>query len=135
MSERTLYERVEVIRGFKYIRLKSGRLLNFMQAYDLAETAHTDLARAVSRAFKLAGNELPKGDDWDPEDYDLERLEWFLDGVQRWLDSVRETIEKRRGVKTKEERIALLRRVEGRTPEEAAAFLKKADELERRMAS
>jgi hypothetical protein len=63
---------------------------------------------------------------------DLEQIEWALDSMDAYLHAVREHLEKERGVKSREERIALLRNVSGRTPEEAEAFLKKADELERR---
>lgn len=116
------YERVEESRGIKYIRAKSGRVVWFFDALRDAKGAHTRLRRAVSRAFKLADNE-----------YDLERLEWFVDDLARHTAAIRQEIEKRRGVKTQEERIALLRNTAGRTPEEAAEFHRKADELERRL--
>lgn len=122
MRDRTLYERVETVRGIKFIRLKSGRLLSFWDAMDAADNADSDLVRAVSRAFKLAAH-----------DWDLERIEWFIDTIESWTGAVREELEKRRGVKTKEERIALLRNTNGRTPEEAEAFHRKADELEEQL--
>lgn len=122
MSERTFYERPETIRGYKYIRLKSGRLLTFWEAVTAGERAETDLMRAVSRAFKLAD------DDWD-----LERIEYRIDGLERWIAAVRAEIAKRRGVQNQRERIALLRNTTGRTPEEADAFRRKADELEARL--
>lgn len=122
MSSRTLYERVEERRGYKFIRLKSGRLLSFWEAVRAAEQADTALARAVSRAFKLADDE-----------YDLERLEWLIENLERYVHAIQKEIEKRRGVKTQEERIALLRNTSGRTPEEAKAFHRKADEIERRL--
>lgn len=128
MSERTFRERVvdstgqPWSRGFKYIKLKSGRMLTFWDARQDAEKAHTDLGRALSRAFKLAD------DDWD-----LERLEWFLDHLYEHMGSVRQEIERRRGVKTTEERIAALRITTGRTPEEIVLFTAKADELEARL--
>lgn len=122
MSERTFHERPVVIRGYKYIRLKSGRLLTFWDAIEAADRADTDLVRAVSRALKLATH-----------DWDLERIEWFIDGLESWIGAVRGELEKRRGTKTQEERIALLRNTTGRTPEEAEAFRRKADELEARL--
>lgn len=126
VSERTLYERVvgadggPYVRGYKYIKLKSGRMITFWDAHSAAESAHTDLGRAISRLFKLAD------DDWD-----LERIEWILDHIERHIGAVRTEVEKRRGIKTREERIALLRNTTGRTPEEAAVYNAKADELER----
>lgn len=122
MRESTRYERVETIRGHKYVRLKSGRLLTYWDAMDAADRADSDLVRAVSRAFKLAAG-----------DWDLERIEWFIDSLESWTGAVREELEKRRGVKTQEERIALLRNTNGRTPEEAEAFLRKADQLEEQL--
>lgn len=114
-----LYERVVEQRGFKYIKLKSGRLIGYWEARTLADAGYTDMSRSVSRALKLTD-----------DDYELERLEWFIEDVQRYCRHVLEEIEKRRGIKTKEERIAKLRNTDGRTPAEAEAFRRKADELE-----
>lgn len=122
MSERTFYERVQERGGFKFIRLKSGRLLGYWDAIRAAERANTSLSRAVSRAFKLADDE-----------YDLERLEWLVADVGAYAAALREAMDKRRGVKSQEERIALLRNTSGRTQGEAAVFTRKADELERRL--
>lgn len=124
MSERTFYERVVEMRGFKFIKLKSGRFITFWDALNQAKAADTDLSRAVSRAFKLADS-----------DWDLERLEWLVWDPESYTSALRETIDKRVGVKTQEERIALLRNTTGRTPEEAAEFNRKADELEQRLVS
>lgn len=115
-------ERATTIRGYKYIRLKSGRLVTYHECTDAAGSAWTDMVRAVSRSIKLAS-----GDD------DLERIEWFLDNVDSYAQSARKYVQDKRGVHTKRERIALLRNVEGRTPEEAAEFLSKADELEQHL--
>lgn len=117
-------EHVSEHHGFRYIKLKSGRLLDYWSAHTDAERGFHALARGVSRAFKLAD-----------DDYDLERLGWLIENVQMYCDSAMAEIDKQRGVKTQEERIALLRNVTGREPGEAEAFLRKADELERRMAS
>jgi hypothetical protein len=121
---RSQYERVVEMRGFKYIKLKSGRFVTFWNMIDAAESAHTDLARAISRAFKLVDN-----------DYDLERLQWFVEEAHTYLHHLEKEIEKRRGVKTQQERIALLRNTTGRTPEEAEAYRRKADQLEAEMQS
>jgi hypothetical protein len=122
MSDRTFYERVEESRGFKFIRLKSGRLLSFWEAIRAAERANTSLARAVSRAFKLAD-----------DDYDLERLRWLIENLEAYVGAIRKELDKRQGVKSQKERIALLRNTAGRSPKEARAFNSKADELERRL--
>jgi hypothetical protein len=115
-------ERVVERGGFKFVELKSGRLVGFWDLMGNAQSAHTDLGRAVTRLLKVIE------DDWD-----LERLEWFVDHLATHVGAIRAEIEKRRGVKTQEERIALLRNTTGRTPAEAAQFLRKADELERKL--
>lgn len=119
MSERTHREKPVKIRGHLFIRLKSGRHLTFWDVLVLLESAHTDLGRSFSRLFKLAA------DDWD-----LERIEHRLDAIEEHCAALRSHLDKARGKVTKQQRIALLRNVEGRTPEEAEAFLRKADQLE-----
>lgn len=108
--------------GYRFVRLKSGRLVSFWDCLRAAETAETDFSRAVSRAFTLGG-----------EDHELELLEWKLDSMDAYVQHVRAEIDKRRGVKSKQERIALLRNTQGRTPQEAEAYRQKADELQRRL--
>ena len=66
-------------------------------------------------------------------EYELELFEWELDNIETWLDAVREELEKQSGRLRVEERIALLRKTDGRTPEEAEAFRRKADQLEQNM--
>lgn len=121
MSERTLHERVEQKRGFNYIRLKSGRLLSFWDAHAEAKRAHTALATALSRSFKLA------------TDDDLEYLDWLVASLEEHIGAVRGAMDKRLATLSQRDRIALLRHTEGRTPEEAEAFRRKADELEARL--
>lgn len=118
MSERTLRERPEVIRGHRYIRIKSGRLIGFWDAVRELEAAHTGLYRGFSRAFKLA------------DEYGLEVLEHRIERVEEHMAALRGYLDKCRGDQTKRERIAALRNTKGRTPEEAAAFRRKADQLE-----
>lgn len=122
MRDSTRHERVEASHGIKFIRLKSGRLFSFWDAITAGESAQSALVRAFSRAFKLAA------DDWD-----LERIEYRIDGLELWIAAVRAELEKRRGHRKQEDRIALLRNTTGRTPEEAEAFHRKADELEEQL--
>jgi hypothetical protein len=124
MSERTLYERVENVRGYKFIRLKSGRMLTFWDAIRASERARTGLSTAISRAFKLADGE-----------YDLERLEWLVDNLESHVLALRRHLDNERGIHTQKERIALLRNTTGRTAEEAEMFQRKADDLEARLGS
>lgn len=129
VSERTLHERVVDQNGYKYIRLKTGRLVGYFETRASADRARTDLTRAVSRSYKMA----VANDDSELRACDLELLEWFVEGVEQWAGSVLKAIADQRGVKTQQDRIALLRNTSGRTPAEAAAFQRKADELEARM--
>lgn len=112
-------DRVIEKNGFKFMRIQTGRLLTFWECMAQAERGRTAFATGFSRAFKTAG-----------EDWDLERLEWLLDEMDSYVAHVRQEIEKRRGIKTKQERIALLRNTAGRTPEEAEMYRRKADQLE-----
>lgn len=118
--------------GFKYGRMPSGKLYSFYDAIHGADLAESAFARAISRAFDL----LP---DWPDEpnrvayrDDDYERIEWALESMEAYVAAAREHLDKQRGIKSREERIVKLRATAGRTPEEAAAFRKKADELEAR---
>lgn len=58
---------------------------------------------------------------------DLRRV---LDELQEYAEAVQQELDRIEGVNHKAERIAALRNVTGRTPEEAAAFLAKAAALE-----
>lgn len=120
-------------RGFKYLRMPSGKLVSFEGAIHAADLAESAFARAISRAFKLRPDWTGEPDRATYREMDFERIEWALEGMEAYISAVREFLNKERGVKSQEERIAALRNVEGRTPEEAAAFLRKADELERRL--
>lgn len=118
----TQYERVEESMGRKFVTLKTGRTMFFWDMMTRADRDFTAYARAVARCFKLVNT-----------DFDLERLEQRVEHLEEYAAALREEIKKRYKYKSKKERIAALRNVEGRTPEEAAAFLRKADELERKM--
>lgn len=117
--------------GLKYVQLPSRRVM-FWDALDDARKAWTPLRRHVNRAFTLITDPDPN-DDLDMHEYDLERLEWFIDDLNNWTAAIRKEIDERRGTLKVQERIALLRNTSGRTPEEAAAFLAKADQLEKEM--
>jgi len=63
---------------------------------------------------------------------DLQRAKWALDDLRMLLRLMEEEYAKRDAGIRSNERIRQLRNVRGRTPEEAAAYRAKADELERR---
>lgn len=124
---------IEGSSGFKYIRMPSGKLYSFTEAIHQAGVAETAFARAIHRAFEL----LPGWPD-EPEreayrDMDYESIESALESMESYIAAARERLDKERGVKSQEDRIAKLRQVTGRTPEETEAFQKKADELQARL--
>jgi uncharacterized small protein (DUF1192 family) len=121
-------ERVEEIGGHKFITLQSGRRITFLDAQSMADAARTALSTAASRMFKLARHQ-----DRDIDEWNLELIDSFVENLEDYVGILRTEIDKLIGVKSKEERIALLRNVSGRTPEEAAEFRRKADELEKRL--
>lgn len=121
---------IESDGGFKYLRMPSGKLYSFEEAIHQADLAETAFARAISRAFRLRPDWPGEPDRAAYREDDFERIEWALESMEAYLTSAREYLDEQRGVKTQEERIALLRNTSGRTPEEAEAFRKKADELE-----
>lgn len=120
---RSEYEKIHVGHGgFKHLRLRSGRRVTFLDAEREMKDARQSLVRWTSRAFKLA-----------TQDWDEESLRWFIDDMETLVAAWKAEIEKRAGVATKKERIAQLREVAGRTDEERAIYLAKADELEREL--
>lgn len=129
VSDRT--GRVVKVRGHHYVKLKGGRLATFWDMLLHAERARTDLSRSVARAFDLA---VAADSERAPDDvlrgYNMESLERFIDGIEEYVDAVRDAITKQRGTQSQEERIALLRNTKGRSEAEAAAYLRKADQLE-----
>lgn len=124
MRDSTANERPVEAHGFKFIRLKSGRMITFWDCVEAAEGAHTDMVRAVSRAFKLTR-----------DDDDLERIEWFIDHLEEYTAALRRAMNRRRAHLSKRDRIMRLRNTSGRTPEEAELFNRKADQLERQLES
>jgi hypothetical protein len=66
-------------------------------------------------------------------EWDWERIEQFIDEVEVFVETFRKEIKKHRVQRSKTEKIQALRNVQGRTPEEAAAFRAKADALEAKL--
>lgn len=116
------YDKVVKRGTHKYIEAKSGRLLSFFDIIRLADAAHSDFVRSISRAFKTLR-----------EDWDLEAIERRLDQAEEYITSCRRVLEERRKLIRDREKVEALRNTTGRTAEEAAAFRRKADELERKL--
>lgn len=119
----------ETDNGFPYVQLPSRTVFTW-DAIDDAKKAWTPMRRHITRAFNLAR----RTKDMEMREYDLERLSWFVDDIERWAALLRKEIDQLRGPDlTRRRRIELLRNTSGRTPEEAAAFKAKADQLEQEM--
>ena len=114
--------------GHRFITLKSGRVVSFLDAQREAEDHLASLYRWELRMEKLADVK-----DKDLNEWYWEQVEWFIDKVDALVGYSRDEIKKHNTRKSKEERIAALRNVTGRSPEEAAAFLAKADQLEKEL--
>jgi hypothetical protein len=88
--------------------------------------------RATMRWFSRTLQTLTVWDDKDMNDHELQRMRYTLDDLAMYVEAVQRELDRIEGVNRSAERIKALRNVAGRTPEEAAAFLKKAEELETR---
>ena len=127
MRDKTRYERVEEKQGpfqrkRKYIKIQSGREVDFAKAIWEADDNFSSLIRWMTRAQKLPND----------EDDDI-ALETIIERLAVWVEAWRGELEKRTGQKEEREVIELLRNVAGRTPEEAKLYLAKADEKERKL--
>jgi hypothetical protein len=85
---------------------------------------------SMMRWFARAVHTRTTWDDADMNAHELERLRWLLGDLAAWLESVQRALDDLEGVDRRAERIKALREVAGRTPEEAALYLEKADALE-----
>jgi hypothetical protein len=140
MRSETLYEKVETTTwGSRFLKLKSGRKVTFTDAEREAEDNWSSVVRWLSRMVKLTHAGEGTHSNFDSEDYqilfenDWDRVERFCDQLDAMAEYYRAEIEKHTQRQTKRERIAQLRNVKGRTPEETEAYLAKADQLEKEM--
>lgn len=86
--------------------------------------------RNSHRWFSRAVQTLSEWDDPDMREHEAQDLRWALDDMATYVMAVRQELDRIEGVNRKAERIKALREVGGRTPEEAALYLRKAAELE-----
>ena len=112
---------------FRSLVTDSGSLYGNLECRRKAEQA----TRAFERWFQRT---LETATVWADPDFvsdDAEQLGWVLDDLERVLRMARSKLEAREGVQREERKIAALRQTAGRSPDEAATYLAKADELER----
>lgn len=86
---------------------------------------------AVERWFWRTIKTRPTWDEAQMNELQLRDLRYMLGDLQRNVETIGRELDRIEGVDRRSERIRALREVAGRTPEEAAAYLAKAAELER----
>lgn len=88
--------------------------------------------RGTSRWFSRAIRTMTVWKDKDMNAYEVRQMRWILDDMATYVEVVARELDRIEGVNRSAERVAALRMVEGRTPEEAALFLAKAEQIEAR---
>lgn len=106
---------------------------------DLKRYTHYDCERRFKSAveavmrwgYRTLKTRTSWGDDADMNAYELREIRWRLSELQEWIASMEAQLDQIEGVDRLAERIQLLRNVAGRTPEESAIYLAKAEQLEK----
>lgn len=112
---------------FRYLVLDGGNQYGNLECIRKAEQA----SRAFSRWFYRSMVTTTKWSDPDLNEFEADRLGDLLDDMETYIGSAREGLAERQAVRQREQKVKALRNIAGRTPEEAEAYLAKADELER----
>lgn len=119
-------ERKTSLGTHKFIVTERGQTYS----HDECERRLKSAVRGTSRWFGRALHTLTVWSDKRMNDYEVQRLRRILDDMSMYVEAVQVELDRIEGVNRQAERIAQLRNVAGRTPEEAAAFLAKAEQLE-----
>jgi Lon protease-like protein len=85
---------------------------------------------AVERWFGRAVRTRTTWDEAEMNEHEIQGLRRELRDLQSYVEAAQRQLDDIEGVDRRTERIKALREVAGRTPAEAAAFLRKADQLE-----
>lgn len=110
---------------FRYYESKGGKRYTHHDCERRLEAAQAAMERWFSRAIRTLTTQ------GNAEDrYELERLRYVADDIAEYAAVIQREIDRLEGVDRRAERVRALRSVEGRTPEEAAVYLAKADQLE-----
>lgn len=84
---------------------------------------------ATARWFHRSISTMTKWNDAEMNTWEIRELRWVLGDMANYVEVVQRELDRLEGVNRVNERILALRAVEGRTPEEAALYLAKADAL------
>lgn len=112
---------------FRYLVLDGGGRYSNLDCIGKTEQG----MRAFQRWFHRSMVTATKWSDPHLSESDTERMGWLLDDMETYISSARQGLAEREGARRREEKIKALRQIAGRTPDEAEAYLAKADELER----
>lgn len=113
---------------FRYFESKKGARYTHYECERRLKTTVDGLYRWFSRTLKTRTT----SGDAEQDKYDLQRLRWVADEVAECAAVIQREVDRLEGVDRTAERVKALRQVSGRTPEETAVYLAKADQLETR---
>lgn len=111
---------------FRYWRSPKGKVYTNFDCERRFESA----IWAVGRWFGRTVRTRTTSPDAEANRDDLRTVRWKLDKLSEHVFMMQAQLDELEGIDRTQERIAQLRQVAGRTPEETAAFLAKADQLE-----
>ncbi len=120
-----IFERSKDGYVFRYWQSDKGTTYTNYDCERRLESAISAVSRWFSRTVRTRTT-TPNADY-----HNVETLRWKLERLTEHVQMMLTQLDDLEGVDRKRERIKSLREVMGRTPQEAAAFLAKADELER----
>lgn len=126
MSEDRIIEVASEGHTFRYYQSESGKRYSHYDCERRLKSAQEVMYRWFSRVLKTRTT----ADDIDQSRYEIMRMRWVAQEISQYAEVIQRELDRLEGVDRKAERIKALRSLEGRTPEEAAAFLAKADQLE-----
>lgn len=125
MSQDRIEERRTDYGTVKFLVTERGQRYTHYECERRLKAAVRGLARWFSRSIRT----MTKWDDADMNAAQIRDLRWILGDVTSYVEVVQRELDRIEGVNRTDERIAALRNVEGRSPEEAALYLAKANEL------
>lgn len=126
MSEGRIIECTTGDYTFRYYESPGGKQYSHFDCERRLDAAKNAMCRWFSRAIRTRIDT----EDAIQNGYELQRLRWIAQEIAEYAEVVQRELDRLEGVDRKTERIKALRSIEGRTPEEAAAFLAKAEQLE-----
>lgn len=116
---------------FRFYESEKGTRYTHYDCERRLKAAANGLYRWFSRTLKTRTT----SGDAEQDKYDLQRLRWIAAEVAEYVAVIQRELDRLEGVDRTSERVKALREVTGRTPEETALFLAKAEQIEARTAA